>query len=381
MMKGQQQSSCAAGLLAAIICVFILLMGAGPLMGKEDSDAGLIPYPPFNVNQVLTDSKDGLILSYNDIKGKYLQQRELADCLLQPIVGSTDWRDHLKFGGQGGKLYNAASCFVWLKHISYITPELFDWKWNHMDQTDYLHWSVYHRGFEWLKPPDENGTGAFNVGWQDVPAHGGVLAGAFASWESAAPLIAFPLEYDYAMLMKFWVYDPVQKQFNPSGMAFLAEWSRAPDGGVDTRTKILGLGAPGCTKFVVGDMSVQAPHEWEEINSFLMETQELARRKSFDPSTYTPVFKVAGVKHRKGHNSQLDSDPGNVKVFSDDDLQKMDIGAIQRAYDALWQKYLSQKMTADYLLHYYADHPENTRPNCSEIYNDYFIPTDTVDNE
>lgn len=373
-MKGQQQRSSGFGLLVGIISALILLVGAVP--SYAGSDGRIIPYPPFNVLQVLTDPKDALIHDYNSLKGKYLQQRDLADCLLQPLVGSTDWRDHLKFGEQVGK-YNAAVCRVYSKFIPNITPELFDFLWNHMDMTTYLGWSVYHVGLEWLTPPDENGTGAFNIGWQDVPAQVearfGKLLPAWASWDSAAPHIAFPLEYDYAMLMRFWAYDQVQKQFNLSGEGILIEWEAAPGGGVNTRTKILGLGAPGCTQFVEGNQSVEAPHEFEEISSWGYASQELARRKSFDPSTYIPVFKVSGVKHRF-HNPHLDSDPGNVKVFSDHELQKMGIGAIQRAYDALWQKYLSQKTTADYLLHYYADHPEYVRPDCSQIYLNYFIP-------
>ena len=225
-------------------------------------------------------------------------------------------------------------------------------------------------GWEWLTPPDEYGYGAFNVGWQDVPALGGKLEAAFASWDNPEPYIAFPLEHEYAMLMRFWRYDPAQQQFKLAGMGILLEWEEAPGGGTNTWTKILALNGKGCSSFVDADHSAML-HEREEIGSWTMSDLEMAWRKDFDMSSYESKWKVSESKKRV---SGSDLDPGNIKIFSKDELQKMDIEGLQNAYEALWQKYLGVKMSADYALHYFAVDPQSGRKDCSEIYNKNFMP-------
>lgn len=315
------------------------------------------------------EKKTTLIRNYSNLKEKYLQQRDLSDCLLQPIVGSADWRNHLSFEEQTGK-YKPAFCTVFPKSLPDIPVKLFDWSWNHIDTTQFLGWSVFHVGWEWLMPPDENGFGAFNVGWQDAPGRGGKLEAAFASWDNPMPYISFPLEHEYAMLIRFWRYDASEQQFKLPGEAILIEWDEAKEGGTNTWTKILDLNGQDCDKFEEGDHSAM-PHEQEEIGSWTMAFLEMARRKGFDVSSYTPQWKVSGAKTKL---SESDSDPGNVKLFSEADLEEMDTVNLQRAYDALWQKYLGVKIKADYALHYYGDNPDYVRPNCSEIYNKNFIP-------
>jgi hypothetical protein len=370
MTQRQQQRSCTLGVFFVIVSLLMLLVSA-----TISNACTTIPYPPFNVQKLLPNPKATLIQNYNGLKGKFLWQRSLTDCLVAPIMGGdADWRNNLNFAEQT-EPFKHASCKVWSKNVP-VSPILFDWVWNHMDTTQYEGWSVYHRGWEWLTPPDKDGFGAFNVGWQETPyPHGPIqqLDGAFATWDNPKPFIAFPLEYDYAMLMRFWSYVPAEKQFRPGSFGILMEWKTAPDGSTDTRTKMLAIGGLDCTQYEQGDMSVDFPHEWEEILSWSMADTELARRKSFDPSTYTPTWKVSKKMNSKKNN---DVDPGNITIFSDSELQKMGIAELQRAYDALWQKFLGQKVTGEFLQHYYADHTEYTRPDCSAIYNNPYWPAE-----
>jgi hypothetical protein len=316
-------------------------------------------------------SKEMLILHYSNLKGKYLQQRNLADALIEPIIGCPDKRNHLKFAKQTVK-YKPSALF---KGKFFGSPKLYDFMWNNMDQTCYLHTSAYHVSWEWLTPPDEQGFGAFNLGMQEVPGPSENPTGlhaAWASWDDPRPYVDCPLQHEFAMLMRFWSYHADSKQFELAPMGLLAQWDATSDGTTDLYRLILTLDPAQqkqYSKLEVGDMSPQTPHLWEEFSSRTMAAVNLARRKGFDEHSYDPIWKVSRSK-----TVRINKDPGCLKIFSEAELDKMDISQIEIAYDALWQKYLGAKMLADYTLRFSVRNTDELSPTCIKLYKGIFVP-------
>ncbi len=332
----------------------------------------------------MTDDKKAILAhAYGRLKAKFLHQRNLADCLCAGIIGG-HWRDHLHDLVPVRKNLVLISNKRHLFELAHITPEMYDWSFNRIDHRAFLGWSVYHLSWEWLTLPDEYGYGAFNLAWQDVPVHGGRLYPVFAQWDHPAKYLSFKSDYEFAILMKFWKFVPSKSHFEfTSGI--LVEWEKARNGGLKGRSMIVGIEGQAddeLTKALVADSGgtkidyekmieipiSDLPHEAEEAGNWDWTIPDLARRKGFDPFFYTPQWKTPEKPTRKKLNKEL---LFAIEIFSEDEIRTMDEETLQRVYDTLWERYLAQKMIADYLIHYYGDHQELPRPDCEEIYRVY----------
>jgi hypothetical protein len=316
-------------------------------------------------------------LNYENLRSKYFQQRKLADLLLEPLLGTSEWRLRLTLPETQGT-YRLAAPVRFTVTLPGLDPKLFDYMWNHIDQTHYLHWSVYHIYWDWLVPPDANGHGGLNVGIQQVPAHGGELDAVFATWDNPLQFLDFPITSMGSILIRFWRMDPQKGCLVPLSLgpasAFLSTWDPAPEGGVVMRT-VLFSHTPEQTitpeMLQDTDMSVALPHEMEEASSWVMANTELARRRNVDFSSYQPVWSVSNLKSPR----PAAHDPNLFKVWSSAEIETMDGPALRSAYDALWQKYLGVKMLADFLLYRGVNDPTELPQATRDVYGDFFIPT------
>jgi hypothetical protein len=309
-----------------------------------------------------------LISAYQGLKVKYLHNKELATCLIGGIIGA-NWRaDVEKFTPRVKGLVRAENKIYRPPKLRNVTPEMLDWYFTHIDNRNYQDWSVYHLGWEWLKFPDEYGFGAFKTAWQEIPGvQGRGFHTVFATWDSPAYCLSFEPEHEYAIVFSFWDYVGGQQPFK-LWMAYLPEWWPAPDGGVEVALTVLGLEGPKTAEIETCPLAVRT-HDNEEYNNWDWAIPELARRKGFDPSTYRPQWKVGRPEKREFDINLI----LEIKLFSDEELEKMDVRILEKAVDVLWQRNLAQSMVANYLLHYYGDHPELTRPNYMDLYDIYKI--------
>lgn len=319
--------------------------------------------------------KNALILNYENLAGKYRQQRDLSDSLLEPVVGGTGWRDHLRMETQVGR-FKAVACVQYRALFPNVGAKLFDYMWNRIDQTHYLHWSVYHIGWEWLIAPDALGRGGLNLALQEVPLppHGGRLDGVFASWDDPAQYASVPADHEYAMLMRFWAYAADVRGLKLLPLAMYLGWNATADGGTELFTVPLTIDPAHqqeCTAFKAGDLAGTMPHEWEESSSWTMAALDLARRRGFDPDTYQPVWARSGPR-----TAAEDRDPGHLHVHSSAELDALSFDELDAAYAALWQKYLAAKMTSDYLLRYSVRQPSELSAPSAEIYKNFFVPAE-----
>ncbi len=324
------------------------------------------------------------VTDYVALREKYLHERETADALLDLAVGSRGWRDCHRRLGDGDAL-KPFSPVRFRTRVTDVDPLLFDWSWNQLDQTQYLHWSVYHVFAEWLIAPDERGFGGMNVGIQEVPPtggplHHGVLDVVFATWDDPRAYCAFPIETESAMLMRFWDHDPDAAAFTLRSVgpvaALLLLWDPAPGGGVDismiplTRDPEQQLDD---VTFVDGDIATAMPHENEEWSSWGMAIRDLGRRRSFDPTGYTPVWRMTepGRSASSAAAGPAAFDRFAVDVLSDDELAGLPSSEVRRAHDALWQRYLAAKMLADATLRHTVRTPRDLPTALRELYEDF----------
>jgi hypothetical protein len=315
-------------------------------------------------------------LNYENLRSKYLQQRELSDLLLEPLLGTADWRQRLTVPQIEGP-YQIAAPVRFTSLLPYLDLKLVDYMWNNIDQTQYLHWSVYHLYWDWLTPPDANGHGGLNVGFQKVPALGGTLDAVFATWDAPSRYVDFPIEAAGSLLIRFWHFNPQEGRLEPRcfgpASAFLLMWDPAPGGGVVMRS-VPCTHAPEhpFTPEMLSDadMGAMMPHEMEEARSWTMAIIDLVRRRRVDLGRYQPVWSREAQKA----GAPAPYDRNLFQVWSSAEIDAMDGSALRAAYDALWQKYLGVKMLSDFLLHRGLSDLSDLPPATREVYNNYFVP-------
>jgi hypothetical protein len=320
-------------------------------------------------------------LNYENLRSKYLQQRELSDLLLEPLLGTSSWRQRLTLPQIEGP-YRIAAPVRFTSVLPHLNLKLVDYMWNHIDQTQYLHWSVYHLYWDWLTPPDANGHGGLNVGFQKVPALGGKLDAVFASWDAPSRYVDYPIDSAGSLLMRFWHLDPQTghlepRRFGPAS-AFLLMWDPAPGGGVVMRNvPFTHTPEHAFTPEMLSDadMGAAMPHEMEESRSWTMAIIDLARRRRVDLDRYQPVW--SSDARKAGIPAPYDRNLFNV--WSSAEVDAMDGPALRAAYNALWQKYLGVKMLSDFLLHRGVSDPSELPPATLAVYNNYFVPKEERD--
>jgi len=325
--------------------------------------------------------KATLVLDYEGIAKKYLHERETGDALLDLAIGSAAWRKCIRRIDDGVRLKPFARA-RYRTLIPGVDPLLFDYSWNHFDQTQYMHWSVYHVMTEWLLAPDDRGFGAMNIGIQEVPAvggpmHHGMLDMTFATWDDPRRYCGFPITSDSGMLMRFWNYDRDADAFTLRSegpvAALLLEWNPLAGGGVDCRTTPL-TRDPALqldnVAFVEGDMSKDMPHETEEAHSWGLAIRDLGRRHAFDAASYVPVWKMTPGADPSGAAM---FDRFAIEIASADELATMLPEGVSVATDALWQRYLGVKMLTDFTLRYVARKPEELPARLVTLYGSFPI--------
>ena len=333
------------------------------------------------MEQIEREPKATLVRDYEGVAEKYLHERETSDGLLELAIGSSGWRKCTR-RVEDGALLKPFSSTHYRTLVPGLDPLLFDYSWNHFDQTLYMHWSVYHVMTEWLLPPDARGFSAMNVGIQEVPAAGGPMHHGqvdmtFVTWDDPRPYCAFPMTCDSAMLMRFWNYDGDADAFTLRSegpvAALLLQWNPLPESGVEVWTTALTLNTAlqlDDAAFVEGDMLKDMPHETEEGHSWGMAIRDLGRRHAFDPKGYVPVWKMAA-----------DADPPTGRVFdrfaidiaSAAELAGMPADDVRLATDALWQRYLGVKMLADFTLRYAVRNPADLPAPMAKLYDSFPI--------
>lgn len=324
--------------------------------------------------------KNALMRDYSDLKIKYLHVRETADQLLDLAVGLKGWRNCTRYSDRSDQL-KPFSPTVFRKTLEDVDPLLYDYSWNQYDMTQYLHWSVYHIFAEWLLPPDENGHGALNLGVQEVPPsggspmHKGALDPVFASWDDPRKYCAFDITGESGLLIRFWNYDAEQHAFTPRSdgpmAGLLVQWNAVSDTQVEMWT-IPVTRDPAFQRddivFVDGDISVAMPHEDEESRSFAMAIRDMGRRRRFDRTQYSPVWSMKTLTEpRKGHSF----DRFAIDLVDDDELAMMDVDTLTTAYDALWQRYLANKMLTDFALRHKVRDPSELPTDLAALYSDF----------
>ena len=331
------------------------------------------------MNYIEQSLKASLVRDYSGLAKKYRHERETSDALLHLAVGSSGWRTCSRRVDGGSRLKPFLPT-RYRRLLPGVDPLLFDYSWNHLDQTQYLHWSVYHVMTEWLLPPDERGFGGMNVGIQEVPAaggpmHHGALDVVFATWDDPRRYCAFPMTCESGLLMRFWNYDRDAHAFTLRSVgpvaALLLQWNPSAGSGVEFWTTPLTLDPAlqlDNVAFVEGDMSRDMPHENEESHSWGMAIRDLGRRHAFDPKGYVPVW-----------NMTADANPANVRVFdrfaidmaSTDELSSMSVNDVRRATDALWQRYLGVKMLTDFTLRHAVRKPDELPTPLARLYESF----------
>jgi hypothetical protein len=305
----------------------------------------------------------------------------MSDALVELAIGSSGWRKCNRKVDDGRSL-KPFSPTQYRTIVAGVDPLLFDYSWNHFDQTLYLHWSVYHVMTEWLLPPDERGSGAMSIGIQEVPAvggqlHHGMLDMTFVTWDDPRRYCAFPMTGESAMLMRFWNYDPDADAFTLRAegpvTGLLVQWNPLPGSGVECWTTPLTLDPAlqlDNVDFVKGDMAKDMPHEAEESHSWSMAVSDLGRRNAFDPTGYAPVWTM--TDDAKPATSRV-FDRFTIDIASADELAAMSVEDVCRATDALWQRYLGVKMLTDFTLRYTVRKPDELPPPLAQLYDAFPI--------
>jgi hypothetical protein len=325
--------------------------------------------------------KATLVRDYNGMAKKYTHERETSDALLELAIGSSGWRTCSRRIDDGDRL-KPFSPKRYRTLVPGVDPLLFDYSWNHFDQTQYMHWSVYHVMTEWILAPDERGFGAMNIGIQEVPAaggpmHHGLLDMTFVTWDDPRRYCDFPMTFESAMLMRFWNYDRDADAFTLRSegpvAALLVQWNPLPEGGVECWTTPLTRDPArqlDDVAFIEGDMAEDMPHETEEGHSWGMAVSDLGRRQSFDPAGYVPIWKTSADTAR---GSDRAFDRFAIDIASAKELADMSADDVRRATDALWQRYLGVKMLTDFTLRYSVRKPEDLPAPLATLYDSFPI--------
>lgn len=322
-----------------------------------------------------------LVLDYLGLAKKYRHEREVGDRLLELAGAPRGWRDCRTVQDPKDQL-KPFSNKQYRRTLTDVNPRLFDYAWNHLDQTQYLHWSVYHILAEWIFAPDARGYGAMNVGIQEVPAtggpmHQGLLDVVFASWDDPRLHCGFPIESHSALLMRFWNYDAAKDQFTARSVgplaALLIQWNPIGDTGVELWTSPLTRDPTAVLDdpvFVDADMGQDMPHENEESSSWSMAIRNLGRRHRFDPAGYRPLWTMGRPSEP---SNDLHFDRFAIEIASEDEAASLSAPELERAYDALWQRYLAVKMLTDFTVRHAVRGPAAFPPDLKQLYETFPI--------